>query len=355
MTFYTPDHPPATAPRPPHRSNADWQIRPPTLAESHRMAGKSPTSSVIGVLALLALGGLILFGVQTLSKGLPGAPSTGPAKSNAATTATSATLHLAAAKGDAVAITNALSAGADINAPSTEPDTGRLGMTPLMIACMDGNTPSVKALLDAKAKSDLRTDDGRTALMFAAGWGDAARVQALIDAGARVDSRTTDGRTALMWAAHRGEVGTVSALLSAGADVNATNKWRQTALMAAAGAGSLDKVTALLDAGANVADPDQRGETALYSAASGDAPAEVLDLLLNRGAPADAADADGVTPLMKAAERADLAQVVLLIKAGASLTAKDKINTWTAYDWAAKRDDEKGKAVADTLAAANKK
>ena len=53
---------------------------------------------------------------------------------------------------------------------------------------------------------------------------------------------------------------------------------------------------------------------------------------------------------MKAAERADAGQVEVLLKAGASLAAADRVNKWTARDWAAKRDDEKGRIVAEMLA-----
>ncbi|MFN7020357.1 MAG: ankyrin repeat domain-containing protein [Phycisphaerales bacterium] len=313
--------------------------------DAHRMAGKSPVSSFAGVLALLALGAFMLYGVQTLSKGVN---SPRPAR---AVSGSVATLYTAAAGGDIKALTAALSglSPVDLNAPCPTADGGRQGLTALMIACMDGNDAAVRLLLDAKARTDARTEDGRTALMFAAGWGDASRVQALIDAGARVDARTNDGRTALMWAAHRGDPGSVRALLAAGAGVNETNKWRQTPLMGAAGSGSIEKLTALLDAGADVRAADHRGETALHIAASTDAPPELLDLLIRRGAVVDAADLDGVTPLMKAAERADAEQVKCLLNAGASPLACDKINKWTARDWASKRDDERGRAVADLL------
>jgi ankyrin repeat protein len=63
----------------------------------------------------------------------------------------------------------------------------------------------------------------------------------------------------------------------------------------------------------------------------------------------NSADADGVTPLMKAAERGDVEQVTALLKLGADVNAKDRANKWTARDWANKRDDEKGRAVVRAL------
>lgn len=332
-------------PPPAYVHGVQGACRPVSHAGTHRTAGKSPVSSFVGVLALLALGALMLYGVQTLSKGVV---SPRPAR---AVSGSVAALYTAAAGGDTKALAAAITglSPTDLNAPCPTADGGRPGMTALMIACMDGNDAAVRLLLDAKARTDARTEDGRTALMFAAGWGDALRVQALIDAGARVDARTNDGRTALMWAAHRGEPGSVRALLAAGAGVNETNKWRQTPLMGAAGSGSIEKVTALLDAGADVRAADHRGETALHIAASTDAPRELLELLIRRGAVVDAADLDGVTPLMKAAERADAEHVRCLLSAGASPLISDRINQWTARDWASKRDDERGRAVMDLL------
>lgn len=338
------EQPAAPPPPPAHPRELSGLFRPPTRTELHRMSGKSPVSSFVGVLALLALGALMLYGVQTLSKGVNAQQ---PARGAGGAVGS---LHAAAA-GDAAALSRALAgiSPAELNAPCPTAENGRQGLTALMIACMDGSVAAAKSLLDAKARTEVRTEDGRTALMFAAGWGDAAKVQALLDGGARVDARTNDGRTPLMWAAHRGDVGSVRALLAAGAGANETNKWRQTALMAAAGSGSLEKVQALLDAGADVGASDQRGETALHAATSADAPRAVIELLIKRGAGVDAADMDGVTPLMKAAERGDAEQVDCLVKAGASLSLTDKVNRWTARDWAAKRDDEKGRAVATML------
>lgn len=307
-------------------------------------AKRGPLGSLVGVIALLALGALMLYGVQTLARNMNAPAGRGTSGAGAAG------LHALAARGDASAIQRAAMAGADVNLPApSDGEGGRAGMTPLMIACMDGNAETVRALLEAKARTETRTDDGRTALMYAAGWGDAERVQALIDAGARVDARSGDGWTPLMFAAARGDVESVRALVGAGADVNASNKWRQTALMAAARSDSMEKVMALLDSGASPAAADASGETALHVAASNDVSPALLELLVRRGAAVDAADHDGVTPLMRAAERADAEQVRVLLGAGASPTLKDRANGWTASDWAAKRDDEKGRAVLEVL------
>lgn len=127
--------------------------------------------------------------------------------------------------------------------------------------------------------------------------------------------------------------------------MQASNKWRQSALMHAARTGSLEKVNMLLEAGAVAGATDLNGDTAIGIAAANEAPVDVIQALAKAGAPVDAADADGVTPLMKAAEAGNVDLVRALLALGADAKKKDKANGWTAKDWAAKRDDEKGRGV----------
>ncbi len=303
---------------------------------------KSGSIGVVGAIALLVLGGLVVYGVQQLASG--GGAMAAPSVSSG-----SQGLAEAISKDDPDRVRSAIKLGADVNAPITSDKAGREAMTPLMLAAFDGKPETMRALLEAKAKTEQRTEDGRTALMYAAGWGDGVKVKTLLDAGARADARAADGWTALMWAAARGEPASVKALTAAGADVNAANKWRQTALMAAARTGSVEKVALLLEAGASATATDLNAETALCIAAENDAPAGVLEELVKAGSPVDGGDRDGVTPLMKACERGDVDQVAALVKLGADGVKKDRANGWTAKDWASKRDDEKGRAVLKAL------
>jgi ankyrin repeat protein len=305
-------------------------------------AQRSSSSTLFGVLALLILGGLIIYGVQALAGG--GTVGSGPAPS-----ASRVSLSEAVMRDDAAAVKAAIKSGADCNATIVTDKPGREGMTALIHASYEGKADTVKALLEAKPKIEARTEDGRTALMFAAGWADAAKVKLLLDAGARTDARASDGWTALMWAAARGEPASLKALVQAGADVNAANKWRQTALMAAGRAGSAEKVAMLLEAGASAAATDMNGDSALSISAAGDTPVVVLETLAKAGAPVNGVDSEGVTPLMKAAERGDAEAVASLMKLGADPKVKDKVNGWTAREWATKRDDDKGRAVVKAL------
>lgn len=306
----------------------------------------------LGAIAYMALGAMLTLGVQTL---LQSSARSGPQQAQAMTPPNLAAFHEAVQRKDLEAMRRLLSTGPqgslDINAPIPTDQSQRLGFTPLISAVYDGDLATVKMLIESKAKTEIRTADGRTALVCAAGWGDADKVRALLDAGARTDARANDGWTALMLAAARGEPGSVKALVESGADVNATNKWRQTALMAASRVGSIDKVRMLLDAGASADITDVEGNTALSIAATSEVDAQVLAMLIKAGAPLDTADRDGVTALMKAAERGDVDQTKVLLGAGANRELRDTSNKWTAKDWAAKRDDDRGREVVALLSA----
>ena len=263
-----------------------------------------------------------------------------------------AKLHRALSEGDVKTVLEEIQRGVDINSPiegESLPGKDRDTMTPLILAAFEGNAACVEALVKSGAKTEARAKDGRTALIYAAGWGDAQKVRALIDGKANLDARAADGMTAVMFAAARGEPQTLQALLDAGCRINDKNRWGQTALIAAARSGSPEKVTALLSAGAEVAAVDQFGESALMIAAGADVPAEIVSSLIKAGAAVNAADADGVTALMKAAERGDVDQVRVLLANGADKAIKDTANNWTAADWAAKRDDDRGRQVVELL------
>jgi ankyrin repeat protein/truncated hemoglobin YjbI len=89
----------------------------------------------------------------------------------------------------------------------------------------------------------------------------------------------------------------------------------------------LHRVRVLLDYGASVHDRGRYGLTALHYAVRG-GKLPLIKLLLERGAPADAPDLDGLTPLLhlsKTRSRADPVPVMELLSAsGANLDARDE-------------------------------
>ena len=93
--------------------------------------------------------------------------------------------------------------------------------TALMEAARAGHYDIVKMLLDEHADIDARNLKGNTALMAAAGEGRADVVRLLIDRGAAVLTRDHSDRTPLMWAAIRGDAETVRLIRNAEAKAKA--------------------------------------------------------------------------------------------------------------------------------------
>jgi ankyrin repeat protein len=95
-------------------------------------------------------------------------------------------------------------------------------------------------------------------------------VRALLAVGGDPNRRNDLGRTALMFASSYGFIGVAQALLDGGADTNVvpTDQTRWTALMAAACAGRADVIRLLLERGADAALRDSNGQTPLACARS---------------------------------------------------------------------------------------
>ncbi|MGQ0650262.1 MAG: ankyrin repeat domain-containing protein [Gemmatimonadaceae bacterium] len=104
--------------------------------------------------------------------------------------------------------------------------TTRIGAyTPLHVASQVGSGPVVVALLTAGADVNAATTDGATPLHFAALAGDAAAVKALIERNADINAREPGlGQTPLMLAAARGRTEAVKVLLQRGADHRVTGR-----------------------------------------------------------------------------------------------------------------------------------
>lgn len=155
-------------------------------------------------------------------------------------------------------------------------------------------------------------------LLDAAHAGDPAAAARALAAGARPDARDADGNTALHWAAINGDAKLVRRLLAAGAVVDALNGSKATPLVYATA--NVDAVRALLDAGAKVNHATAAGTTPLIAAARRPQSAAVVRLLLARGAdwkPATFGDPTDGTALDFAAVAGDRESVRLLLAAGA--------------------------------------
>src|SRR5438034_9744332 len=105
-------------------------------------------------------------------------------------------LHWAAYQDDLETEELLVRAGANVKAAN------RYGVTPLSLACTNGNGAIVELLLAAGADPNTVLPGGETALMTAARTGKIEAVKALLSHGAVVDAKESRrGQTAVMWAA----------------------------------------------------------------------------------------------------------------------------------------------------------
>lgn len=152
-------------------------------------------------------------------------------------------------KGNRKAALEQIRGGADVNA--AQPD----GSRPIHWAVYKVDYELIDALIAKKAKVDVVNEFSSTPLTEAVKLADARMVRTLLTAGANIESPNADGETALMLAIKTGELPVVEMLVSAGANVNTIEKFhKQTPLMyaAAANKNAAEMVKLLLSKGASV-------------------------------------------------------------------------------------------------------
>jgi ankyrin repeat protein len=217
-----------------------------------------------------------------------------------------------------------------------------LGVTPLALACSNGNGLIVEALLKSGASAVRTFPDRPPAIMLCARSGSVEGVRALLAQGANVNAREPlHNQTALMWAVAQKHPAIVRLLLERGAEVGARSaitprmvnrsdpnqiyiavvgeipSGGSTALLVAARHGDVESTRLLLDGGANVNDTAPDGTSALVIAVhSGHR--GVAALLLARGANVNA-DGAGYTALHAAVLLGDIGLVNDVLSRGASV------------------------------------
>lgn len=93
------------------------------------------------------------------------------------------------------------------------------GMSPLMLAALQGESALVDALLQAGADPNHVNDDDHHALWFACVHGSPDLVGKLIAHGADVDNQNVNGATCAIYAASTGKLEVLKLLVEAGADL----------------------------------------------------------------------------------------------------------------------------------------
>lgn len=296
----------------------------------------------------------------------------------------------AAAKGKA-----APTAGAPAPLDDDDPDAfarppagGNGGLTALILATREGALNAMKALLDAGAPINQQSANGNTALIVAAMNANADAINLLLDRGADVNLANAQGWTPLYMTvkARTMEKGTmpnprldqaglfraIEFMINHGVDVNARIRgntevhngiaatWLReagaTAFLRAAFCADLPVMKLLLAHGAdpNIATTDK---TTALMALSGVGYAdgftkdfgteaeslEAMQILIDRGAPVNAVNIDGVTALHGAAHKNFLKGIEYLVSKGGDLAIRSHRETQyerkggpgnTALDWA---------------------
>jgi ankyrin repeat protein len=213
-------------------------------------------------------------------------------------------------------------------------------VTPLFLACANGNAGMIQLLLDAGADSNALDPAGETPLMTAVKTGDLASVKLLLDRGAKVDTAdATYQQTALMIAVRQGHSSVVRLLVERGGAVNAqtrtgpTPAWVRPNSVAGFGFGKgIIRGGLPADRGSRYFIP---GGLSPLLYASRDGRLESARILATAGADLEQADPNGITPLLMAISNnhADVAQ--FLIDRGAKINVSDwygRTPLWTAVE-----------------------
>ena len=188
----------------------------------------------------------------------------------------------------------------------------------LVGAAWNGETETVRSLLEAGEDADTKDFEGGTALVEAASRGHADIIRLLLEAGADPDVQVGHHWSPLMLASRAGHTDAVKALLDAEVDVNLEIRNNSgTAIILAAREGHADIVKLLADAGSDVP------ADAMISAA-GAGNEKIVQILLDAGADVDAANINGWTALMSASYNGQEKIVRILLEAGADITAVNK-------------------------------
>ena len=206
---------------------------------------------------------------------------------NAAEADGSTALHWAALRDNLEIADLLIAAGSNVKTAT------RYTITPLSIACTNGDAAMIERLLNAGADPNGISEEGQTALMTASRNGKVDAVKLLLTRGAKVNAKEGfRGQTALMWAASEGNAAAAEMLIEFGADVKAKSNSGFTALLFAVRNAHIEAAETLLKHGANVNDVAPDGTSALNMAVV-NAYFELASVLLNNGADPNAPDPRG--------------------------------------------------------------
>ncbi len=201
----------------------------------------------------------------------------------------------------------------------------------LVKAAAAGDIAAVHGYLAQGKSIESRDRNGKTALIAASQHGHTGLVKLLLDRGAAVNAKTSSGSTAFYYAAQNHHIDSLKLLHARGADVDTLNQLGFRPLSSAVVGGDEEVVRLLLGYSA---DPDAKlvGSPLLTHAIDIDS-VGTIHALLDKGADVNATgDGAGVTPLIIAVARQQMATVKLLLSRGANIRVKD-VNDKSVLHW----------------------
>ncbi len=243
-------------------------------------------------------------------------------------------LHWAVRADDIETADLLIQAGANVKA------SDRYGVTPLSLACVNGNASMIRRLLAAGADPNSVDPAGETALMTAVRTGTPDALQALLDRGAKVNAVDPEfQQSALMIAVRENHPAAVKLLIERGADLNAFTRvgavpaFRPPCKGTGCGSEGVGiNRGGLPDRGIRAATPG--GLTSLLYAAR-DGRLEETRLLVGADAEVNKADPNAISPLLMAILNDHLDIAKFLLDHGANINATDfwgRTPLWAAVD-----------------------
>lgn len=215
----------------------------------------------------------------------------------------------------------------------------RYGVTPLYLACANGNTEMIRLLLDAGGDVNAADPAGETPLMTVSRVGNIDAVRLLLDRGAVVDAKDPEfQQTALMVAIRENHPDVVRLLVDRHADVNARIKvgrapaWVLPNSVPGFGHGIGIVRGGLPERGSRYLIPG--GLTPLLYAAR-DGRLESARILVAAGAEINAADPNGIPPVLMAITNDHVDVARFLIDRGAEINVVDwygRTPLWAAVE-----------------------
>ncbi|CZR60508.1 related to vegetatible incompatibility protein HET-E-1 [Phialocephala subalpina] len=195
--------------------------------------------------------------------------------------------------------------------------------TPLHFAAESGNVAIIDMLVQKGYDINAKDSKDKKAIYYAATNDHAAAVDALIKHGADPHEKVASGDSLFRSAVYRGAATVVQLLIADTLDIEEKNIAGRTLLHVAATKGFEDIVRLLIARGADIHRVDENQSTALHLVAgignwfTHEAKIRIMQQLLERGAPINARDCKGNTPLAIAAKSCHDRRVELLVARGA--------------------------------------